>query len=77
MLQLIGLFGVICGVFGALRIARHGGYAESLAKKAGRPVDAELLSKAKSSGIAIVVVAAVLLVLSVFGAPLAMSLSGL
>ena len=77
MLQLIGLFGVICGVFGAIRIVRPGAYAESLAKKAGRPVDAELLSKAKSNGIAIVVVAAVLLVLSVFGAPLAMSLSGL
>lgn len=63
MLQLVGLFGLICAVLGVVRIVR--------ASAAPDP------KKARSSGITILVFAAVLVGISLFGAPIAMKLSGL
>ena len=63
MLQLVGLFGAICAIIGLVRVVR-----------AGTAPDPK---KAMSSGISILVFAVVLIGISLFGAPIAMKLSGL
>lgn len=63
MLQFVALFGFICALVGVYRIAT--------AAKQADP------AKAKKSGIGIVVFAVVLVVIGVFGAPIAMRMSGM
>jgi hypothetical protein len=63
MLQLVGLFGIICAILGVVRIVRASSSAEP--------------EKTRKNGITILVFAAVLIGISLFGAPIAIKLSGL
>jgi hypothetical protein len=63
MLQLVGLFGLVCAGIGGFRIYQSA--------KAPDP------KKAKANGIGIVIFATFLIGISLFGAPIAMRLSGL